>query len=112
MSVCITETNKKVKMFVDELFFNVDVARQFKNRLMKCLLEDVNQIILDLSKVKLLDSIAVGILVHAQTICIQENITFTIINVHPDIMELIKQVKLDKILTISSKPENIENINN
>lgn len=111
MSVCINEMNNVTNIFIDEFFFNVDVSRKFKNHLMQCLRNDVKKVTLDLAKVKLLDSIAVGILVHAQTICIQENISFSIINVHPDIMELIKQVKLDRILSIYPRAENIENIN-
>ncbi|MEW5821433.1 MAG: STAS domain-containing protein [Cyanobacteriota bacterium] len=108
MSILINYNKENLTIFVDEMFFNVNVARHFKKYFMEIMLEDINEIILDLSKVTILDSIAVGMLVHAQMICLQEEVRFLIINVHPEIMELIQQVKLDKILNVSQNLDNFD----
>lgn len=109
MSINVELKLKELFIYVDDLFFNVNVARHFKRQFMESLILDLDEITLDLSKVNILDSIAVGTLVHAQTVCAQEGIKFNIVNVHPEIMELIRQVKLDKILNIYQSVDNFDN---
>lgn len=109
MSIISEQKANQLKIFVDDLFFNVTLARAFKQSFMQNLVHDLRDITLDLSKVTSLDSIAVGLLVQAQTVCAQEDINFTIINVHPDIMDLFTQVKLDKILNVKPGFDNFDN---
>lgn len=109
MPIVSEQKANQLKIFVDDFFFNVSLARDFKKSFMQNMVNDLKNITLDLSKVKVLDSIAVGLLVQAQTVCAQEDIIFTIINVHPEIMDLFTQVKLDKILNVKPGFDNFDN---
>ena len=109
MTVCIQQNADTLNIFIDDKIFNVNLARDFKQQFMEKLMGNINKVTLDLKKVHILDSIAVGLLVYVQTICTQEGINFLIVNVDPDIMSLIKQVKLDKILNIVPNFDNFDN---
>jgi anti-anti-sigma factor len=108
----IIRKNNVVKIHLKTVFLNVEVARSLKQAMMKLLTEDVNRIFLDFEKVKILDSISVGILVQSQTLCQQNDVKFTIINVSPDIMDIIRQINLDKILDINKYSDNFDNGDN
>lgn len=107
--ISVTKTDEHIDVKIDETIFNVDCARQFKKCVIDNLLKGVKKVNLDLSGVQLLDSIAVGMLVHAQTVCAQEDVEFSIVNVNREIMKLIAQVKLDKILNITPGFDNFDN---
>lgn len=107
--ISVKQTDEYIDVQIEETIFNVDLARQFKKCVIDNLIKGIKKVKLDLSEVQLLDSIAVGMLVHAQTICTQEEVDFSIVNVNKEIMKLIAQVKLDKILNITPGFDNFDN---
>jgi len=58
---------------------------------------------IDLSKVEYISSWGIGILIQAYTTCTNRNIKFNIESVNENVLNVLHQVKLDRLFNINSK---------
>lgn len=72
----------------------------FQNLVQESIDRGSNNISIDLSNVEYITSWGIGILVHAYTTCTNRNVKFNIINVKENVMNVLHQIKLDKLFDI------------
>ncbi len=76
-------------------------GEEFQDKVQESIDSGSKNIIVDLSKVEYIASWGIGILVHAYTTCTNKNVKFEIKNAGGNVMNVLHQIKLDKLFTIS-----------
>ena len=73
----------------------------FNNLVQESIEKVTKNISVDLSEVKFISSLGIGLLVHAYTTCSKRNIGFNLKGVNSHILKVLNQVKLTQVFTIA-----------
>jgi anti-anti-sigma factor len=73
----------------------------FQNLVQSSISKGCKTISVDMSKVEWISSWGIGLLVQAYTTCTNKNIKFEIKNAHDNVLNILHQVSLDKLINIS-----------
>ena len=76
-------------------------GEEFQKLVQESIDKDCKGISVDMAKVEYVASWGIGTLIHAYTTCTNKNIKFDIKNVGSTVMNILHQLKLDKLFTIS-----------
>jgi anti-sigma B factor antagonist len=76
-------------------------GEEFQNLVQESIDKGSKNISVNLSKVDYITSWGIGILVHAYTTCTNRNVKFNLEGVSGNVMSVLHQIKLDKLISIS-----------
>ena len=89
-SVIVVEKNKLIGI----------ESEAFQNLVLESIDKGSKSVCVDLSKVEYIASWGIGILVHAYTTCTNKNIAFEIKNANGNVLNVLHQIKLDRLFNI------------
>lgn len=75
-------------------------AAKIQNTIIDLLEEGSKTIVVDLSKLNYITSWGIGILIYAFSTCSNKNVDFYLTGVNERVLNILKRIKVDKIITI------------